>query len=56
MKAETTPSDRAYPNTASGGRGEMTLAMKAATVVTTASERGIERWPHARNHDSATVG
>ena len=34
----------------------MTLAMKAATVVTTANVSGMERWPQARNHDSDTEG
>ena len=51
-KAQTTPKASAYPKVAKGGKGEMMLARKAATVVTTANDSGTERRAQARNHAS----
>ena len=52
--AQMTPNARAIPNVERGGRGETTFAKNAATVVTTARERGTLNFPQARIHASAT--
>jgi hypothetical protein len=52
-KAQNTPKARAYPKVANGGKGEMTLARNAATVVTTASESGTDNRAQDLNHASA---
>ena len=49
-----TPKAKAIPNVASGGRGETMFAKKAATVVTTASDRGTLSLPQARIQASET--
>ena len=51
--AQMTPNANAIPKVARGGRGEMMLARKAATVVTTASVNGTLSFPHALIHASA---